>query len=79
MDCPDDQKFELVERVKESFRKEYPIVDVDGVRVLFPNGWGLVRASNTQPALVLRFEGKSPEGLREIRALVESRVAELSK
>jgi len=79
VDCPDDQKFELVERVKESFRKEYPIVDVDGVRVLFPNGWGLVRASNTQPALVLRFEGKSPEGLREIRALVESRVAELSK
>ncbi len=79
VDCPDDQKFELVERVKESFRKEYPIVDVDGVRVLFPNGWGLVRASNTQPALVLRFESKSPERLKEIRALVESRVAELSK
>ena len=79
VDCPDDQKFELVERVKESFRKEYPIVDVDGVRVLFPDGWGLVRASNTQPALVLRFESKSPERLKEIRALVESRVAELSK
>jgi len=79
VDCPDDRKFELVERVKESFRKEYPIVDVDGVRVLFADGWGLVRASNTQPALVLRFEGKSPERLKEIRALVESRVAELSR
>jgi len=78
VDCPDDQKFELVEQVKESFRREYPIVDVDGVRVLFPDGWGLVRASNTQPALVLRFEARSPERLREIRALVEKRVTEFS-
>jgi phosphomannomutase/phosphoglucomutase len=78
IDCPDDQKFELVERVKESFRKEYPIVDVDGARVLFPDGWGLVRASNTQPALVLRFEARSPERLREIRALVEKRVTDFS-
>ena len=68
VDCPDDQKFDLVERVKESFRKDYPIVDVDGVRVLFPDGWGLVRASNTQPVLVLRFEAASPERLREIRS-----------
>jgi phosphomannomutase/phosphoglucomutase len=79
VDCPDDRKFDLVERVKESFRKEYPIVDVDGVRVLFPDGWGLVRASNTQPALVLRFEAKSPEGLKQIRTRVERRVAELSR
>ena len=78
VDCPDDQKFELVERVKESFRKEYPIVDVDGARVLFPDGWGLVRASNTQPALVLRFEARSAERLREIRALVEKRVTDFS-
>lgn len=79
VDCPDDQKFALVERVKESFRKEYPIVDVDGVRVLFPDGWGLVRASNTQPVLVLRFEARSPERLGEIRRLIENRVTELSK
>ena len=79
VDCPDDRKFDLVERVKESFRKEYPIVDVDGVRVLFPDGWGLVRASNTQPALVLRFEAKSPECLKQIRDRVERRVAELSR
>ncbi len=78
VDCPDEQKFALVERVKESFRKEYPIVDIDGVRVLFSDGWGLVRASNTQPVLVLRFEAKSPERLQAIRALVEKRVTDLS-
>jgi phosphomannomutase/phosphoglucomutase len=78
VDCPDDKKFSIVEKVKESFRKEYPIVEVDGVRVLFPDGWGLVRASNTQPVLVLRFEARSPERLQEIRALTEKRVAELS-
>jgi phosphomannomutase/phosphoglucomutase len=79
VDCPDEKKFDLVERVKESFRKDHPIVDVDGVRVLFPDGWGLVRASNTQPVLVLRFEAKSAERLHEIRTLVEERVAELSQ
>jgi phosphomannomutase/phosphoglucomutase len=79
VDCPDDEKFAVVERVKESFSKEYPIVDVDGVRVLFPDGWGLVRASNTQPVLVLRFEAGSVERLEEIRRLVEERVADLSK
>jgi phosphomannomutase/phosphoglucomutase len=78
VDCPDDRKFPVVERVRESFRKEYPIVDVDGVRVLFPDGWGLVRASNTQPVLVLRFEARSAERLQEIRTLVENRVADLS-
>jgi phosphomannomutase/phosphoglucomutase len=79
VDCPDDRKFDLVERVKESFRNEYPIAEVDGMRVLFPDGWGLVRASNTQPVLVMRFEAWSSERLKEIRALVEGRVAELSE
>lgn len=79
VDCPDDRKFTLVERVKESFRKEYSIVDVDGVRVLFPDGWGLVRASNTQPVLVLRFEARSAARLAEIRALVEKRVADFAR
>jgi len=79
VDCPDDRKFSIAEKVKESFRREYPVVDVDGVRVLFPDGWGLVRASNTQPVLVLRFEARTPERLQEIRALVEKRVEELSK
>jgi phosphomannomutase/phosphoglucomutase len=77
--CPDEEKFELVEKVRESFRKEYSIVDVDGVRVLFPDGWGLVRASNTQPAIVLRFEARTPERLKEIRQLIENRIKEISK
>ncbi|MGB9699073.1 MAG: phosphomannomutase/phosphoglucomutase [Thermodesulfobacteriota bacterium] len=79
VDCPDEIKFKLVEKVRDSFKQEYPIVDVDGVRVLFPDGWGLVRASNTQPVLVLRFEARSPERLQEIRALVENRVTEISR
>jgi phosphomannomutase/phosphoglucomutase len=78
VDCPDELKFDLVEKVRESFRKEIPLVEVDGVRLLFPDGWGLVRASNTQPVLVLRFEARSEKRLREIRELVEKRVAEFS-
>ena len=76
--CSDEEKFELVEKVRESFRKEYPIVDVDGVRVLFPDGWGLVRASNTQPVIVLRFEARTPERLKEIRQLIENRIKKIS-
>jgi len=79
VDCPDEIKFNLVEKVRDSFRQEYPIVDVDGVRIIFPDGWGLVRASNTQPVLVLRFEARSPERLKEIRALVENRVSQISR
>jgi len=79
VDCPEDQKFELVERVKESFRGEYPLVEVDGVRILFSDGWGLVRASNTQPVLVLRFEAQSERRLKQIRDLVEKRVAQFSE
>ena len=75
VDCPEDQKFEVVRRAQEFFASRYPAVTVDGVRVVFPDGWGLVRASNTQPLLVLRFEARTPERLAEIRALVEERVA----
>jgi phosphomannomutase/phosphoglucomutase len=50
---------------------------VDGVRVKFPEGWGLIRASNTQPALVLRFEASSLEKLKEYRAIVENKLKEL--
>jgi phosphomannomutase/phosphoglucomutase len=78
VDCPDDRKFELVEKVRDSFRGEIPLIDVDGVRLLFSDGWGLVRASNTQPVLVLRFEARSEKRLREIRELVEKRVARFS-
>jgi phosphomannomutase/phosphoglucomutase len=69
--CPDEVKFRVVERVTDHFRRSgRPIVDVDGVRVKYEDGWGLVRASNTQPALVLRFEALSEEALRRIQAEV---------
>ncbi len=71
VDCPEAVKFAVVERAKEHFRQEYDIVDIDGVRLVLPDGWGLLRASNTQPVLVLRFEAQSSERLAQIRALVE--------
>ena len=77
VDCPDDEKFELVEKVTEYFRERYEVIDIDGVRVLFEDGWGLVRASNTQPALVLRFEAMTKDRLSEIRDLIESVLADI--
>jgi phosphomannomutase/phosphoglucomutase len=71
VDCPDEEKFDLVARVTDYFKSRYDVVDIDGVRVLFDDGWGLVRASNTQPALVLRFEALTEKRLEEIRKLVE--------
>jgi phosphomannomutase/phosphoglucomutase len=76
IDCPDATKFQVVERVKEHFRGRRRIIEVDGVRVLFENGWGLLRASNTQPVLVMRFEAGNQELLagyrREVEAALES-------
>ena len=74
VDCPDEIKFKVVEKVRDELRKTYSIVDVDGVRVQFGDGWGLVRASNTQPALVLRFEALNEKRLQEIKKLVEEKV-----
>ncbi|MEK6549258.1 MAG: phosphomannomutase, partial [Nitrospirota bacterium] len=75
VDCPDEVKFQVVEEAKKQLAREYKIIDIDGVRVLFPEGWGLIRASNTQPALVLRFEATSETALKRIREVVESQVA----
>jgi phosphomannomutase/phosphoglucomutase len=77
VDCPDEKKFAIAEKAKEYFRRHYDIIDVDGVRVRFPEGWGLIRASNTQPALVLRFEASSEEKLKEYRAIIEGKLKEL--
>ncbi len=77
VECPDNIKFEVVEKVTAFFRKNYNVIDIDGVRVLFDDGWGLVRASNTQPALVLRFEAMTEKRLEEIRELIESRLADI--
>ncbi|SVD30961.1 uncharacterized protein METZ01_LOCUS383815, partial [marine metagenome] len=59
VDCPDDRKFEIVRELTENFRKQYDVIDLDGVRVNFENGWALIRASNTQPVIVLRFEANN--------------------
>lgn len=67
LDCPDERKFEVVSRLAAEFKKEYQVIDVDGARVLFDGGWGLIRSSNTQPVLVLRFEAKDHQKLEEIR------------
>lgn len=77
VDCPEDKKFGVVRAAQEWFKARYDTVTVDGVRVIFPDGWGLVRASNTQPLLVLRFEARTPERLAEIEALVRGRLAEI--
>ncbi len=77
LECPDDRKFEIVRKAAEFFRVRYEVVDIDGVRVKFPNGWGLVRASNTQPALVMRFEASDDRTLGEIRGLFENKLRDL--
>ena len=79
VECPDEIKFEVVERVRNDLRRDHPTIDVDGVRVKFEGGWGLVRASNTQPVLVLRFEAKTEDRLRAIRRFVEDKVKSAMK
>ena len=74
-DCLDDLKFDVVRRAAEALKGRYKTIDVDGVRAIFPYGWGLVRASNTQPVLVMRFEAATPELLEQYRAEVEAVVA----
>ncbi|MEO8131077.1 MAG: phosphomannomutase/phosphoglucomutase [Bryobacteraceae bacterium] len=74
LDMPDEIKFDVVAEVAAHFRKTHKIFDIDGARVLFPKGWGLVRASNTQPVLVMRFEAETPELLAAYRAEVEAAV-----
>ncbi len=67
VDCPDDEKFKVVADMVEYYRSKYDVIDIDGVRVDFDNGWALVRASNTQPVLVLRFEAQSQESLEKYK------------
>ena len=69
-EVPEDQKFLLVERATAHFASRYPVNTIDGIRISFPNGWGLVRASNTQPILVLRFEASDAPSLDAARSEV---------
>jgi phosphomannomutase / phosphoglucomutase len=71
IDVPDDLKFGLVDRAVQYFRARHDVIDVDGVRVLFGDGWGLIRASNTQPVIVARYEAATPERLAAIRGEME--------
>lgn len=75
----DKDKFRIVEKAVKYFKKNYEVIDVDGVRIQFGDGWGLVRASNTQPVIVLRFEARTPERLAEIQDTVVSKLKEFGE
>ncbi|HDY69546.1 MAG TPA: phosphomannomutase, partial [Actinobacteria bacterium] len=70
IESTEDEKFKIVETVKKEFSRDYEVIDIDGVRVVFPDGWGLVRASNTSPVVVVRCEAKTPERRDEILKLI---------
>jgi phosphomannomutase/phosphoglucomutase len=73
-DCPDDEKFAVVAKLTQEFQRTHKVIDIDGARILFEHGWGLVRASNTQPVLVMRFEADNERHLKEIQDKVESKL-----
>jgi phosphomannomutase / phosphoglucomutase len=71
IEVPEELKFGLVDRAVEHFRAKHDVIDVDGVRVLFGDGWGLIRASNTQPVIVARYEAANEQRLAAIRGEME--------
>jgi len=75
--CPEEQKFEVVDRIATEFALTSTVITIDGARIVFDHGWGLVRASNTQAILVLRFEADSQDELNRIQQTIEQRVGEL--
>jgi phosphomannomutase/phosphoglucomutase len=79
MDCPDNVKFEIVRKLTEYYKAKFNVIDTDGVRVTFEDGWGLVRSSNTQPILVLRFEATSEEALARIQDMVMKDLSRVMK
>ncbi len=76
IECADEEKFKIVNALVKYFNQHYETIDIDGVRVLFGDGWGLVRASNTQPVLVLRFEAKTEQRLNEIMDIFKNKLKE---
>jgi len=72
IEVAEEDKFELVREAQEHFSLSYDVIDVDGARVLFGDGWGLLRASNTQPVIVARYEAKTKERMMEIREEIEA-------
>jgi phosphomannomutase/phosphoglucomutase len=75
----DEEKFKIAHKAAEYFKNHFEVIDVDGVRIMFGDGWGLVRASNTQPVLVLRFEAKTQKRLEEIQNLVINKLKEFGQ
>jgi phosphomannomutase/phosphoglucomutase len=76
VECADHAKFDVIKSLVGDFRQSYETIDIDGARVQFGDGWGLVRASNTQPALVLRFEAVNRTRLGEIAELFKTKLAQ---
>lgn len=74
VDCPDETKFAVVDAIRDKALKDHEAITVDGVRILYPEGWGLIRASNTQPVIVTRCEGRDGEALRKIASDVRARI-----
>ena len=77
VDCPDEEKFEIVKKITADFKKEYDVIDIDGARVIFDGGWGLIRASNTQPVLVVRFEAETEEKLNNFKNIIYQRLKKI--
>ncbi len=75
--CPDDKKFDITTSIVKDFKEKYgdKVIDIDGARVVFEDSWGLVRTSNTQPALIVRAEGKTPEALEKIKKIISDEIS----
>ena len=78
VECPEEAKVDIVAQMAAYFKARNQVIDIDGVRVQFGDGWGLIRASNTQPVLVLRFEARTPERLQEIQGVVLDKLREIA-
>jgi len=77
VECPDAIKFDVVKKLTEFYRDRYQVIDIDGVRVVLDHGWGLVRPSNTQPVLVLRFEAENQQSLETIQHMITGDLARI--
>jgi len=73
--CPDERKFAIIDEIIREAKKKFEVIDIDGARLVFPDGWGLIRASNTQPALIVRAEGKTKQALEHIKTIVSGILA----
>ncbi|HPK00736.1 MAG TPA: phosphomannomutase, partial [Candidatus Hydrogenedentes bacterium] len=81
IDTRESRKFDIVKQATRYFKDELKlkVITIDGARIEFDDGWGLLRASNTSPALVMRCEANTPKRLKEIQKLIEQKVHELNK